>query len=143
MEGLAAAMVTVAEASARQRRLAQNRRARRPANYQEILSKTEQIILEAVETGFPGFRGGWVSSIALAGLLTATHGARALPLNKRRDVLRSLGYDWHLALSGGRTSTVVIPDGGRPRLFIKADHPAAGLKTQSEVIEAYQAAQIL
>lgn len=41
-----------------------------------------------------------------------------VPRNKRRELLRSLGYDWHPALEGtnGRVNNVVMPDNGKPRL---------------------------
>lgn len=101
----------------------------------------EQEIIEAIEEGRPGFAGGWVSSMALEKLLINIHASRFIPPNKRREVLQSLGYDWHPALKEGRTNNMVMIDGGKPRLFIKLDHHHRNLQTAAEVIKAYSDAQ--
>ena len=111
------------------------------AAVEESRGTVEQEILEAIGQGLPGFAGGWVSSIALERLLERIGAARALPRNRRRDVLRGLGYDWHPHLADGRTHGVVLPDNGKPRLFIRAGHLAANLRNPSEIARAYQDAQ--
>lgn len=101
----------------------------------------EQEIIEAIEEGRAGFRGGWVSSIALEHLLKELRAERAIPRNKRRDLLKSLGYDWHPALKDGRANNVVPFDGGKPRLFIRDGHISANLVGPAEVARVYEEAQ--
>jgi hypothetical protein len=105
--------------------------------------RVEQAVLEAVEEGRPGFAGGWISSMALDRLLDGMRMGSAVPPNRRREMLRTLGYDWHPALVKGRVNTPTLIDQGKPRLFIAADHADRGLSTSIEVVQAYQAAQVL
>lgn len=105
----------------------------------------EQEILEAIEEGLQGFCGGWVSSVALNTLLSRNGRARAIPVNKRREILQSLGYDWHPALNCGRVNnpTVVLADEGKKtRLFIKNGHPLASLRQPAEVVKSYEQSQV-
>lgn len=102
----------------------------------------EQEILEAIEEGRAGFAGGWVSSMALERLLQQLHMVRAIPHNKRRELLRSLGYDWHPHLKDGRVNNaIMMPDQGKPRLFIKEGHLALNIESPAEIAAAYQKAQ--
>lgn len=101
------------------------------------LGGIEQEVQEAIDEGRPGFAGGWVSSMAFDALLHDLGAARRLPPNRRREVLQSLGYDWHPALPRGRVSTYVMIDKGKPRLFIKDGHIHANLKTPAEVARMY------
>lgn len=103
------------------------------------LGKAEQEILEAIDEGRPGFAGGWISSIALDRLLDMLRAA--VPRNKRRGVLQALGYDYHPGLPDGRVNTIVSPDGGKPRLYVKNGHGAAWLKDPADIAKAYTAAQ--
>lgn len=105
------------------------------------LGGIEQEILEAIEEGRPGFAGGWVSSMALERLLRGLRAERSIPHNKRRDLLKSLGYDWHPALKNGRVNNPVCFDGGKPRLFIKDGHISRNLESAAEVVRVYQEAQ--
>lgn len=105
------------------------------------LGGVEQEILEAVEEGRPGFRGGFISSMALERLLDSIRAARQIPPNRRRDVLKTLGYDWHPALDNGRCTQTVQPDGGKPRLFVQDGHPARNFTRPVEVARAYEKAQ--
>lgn len=107
------------------------------------LGSVEQEILEAVEEGRPGFAGGWISSLALDRLLDERRLAARVPQSKRRGLLRTLGYDYHPALTDGRVNNV-IPDPaghGKPRLYIRSDCPAYGLMMANEVTRAYLEAQ--
>lgn len=106
----------------------------------ESLGVLEQEVIEAIDTGVSGFRGGWVSSMALKTHLAGTRGAK-LSGNKRRDLLRSLGYDWHPGLTKGQAHNTVLPDGGKPQLFIRNDHPLRSLVHPSEIARAYTNAQ--
>lgn len=103
--------------------------------------RVESEILEAIDEGRPGFCGGWVSSKRLDELLENTRSDRIIPRNKRREVMQSLGYDYHPALKDGRVNNIIMIDGGKPRLYIKRGHIAESLKTSAEVSKAYEAAQ--
>lgn len=101
----------------------------------------EQEILEAIEEGRPGFAGGWVSSMALDRLIESKRLGNRIPPNRRREIMQGLGYDWHPALTNGRVNTLVALDGGKPKLFIRDDHPDRSITAAGEVTKAYEAAQ--
>ena len=106
------------------------------------LGSIEQEIIEAIDEGRPGFAGGWVSSVALERLLNNLHASRVISHNRRKDLLQSLGYDWHPALNCGRVNNPIpIDENKKPRLFIKAGHLARNLTSPAEVARAYQEAQ--
>lgn len=107
----------------------------------ESMGSVEQEVVDAIDEGKRGFAGGWVSSMALDRLLETLRMTRAIPRNKRRELLQALGYDWHPALPGGRVGTHIMEEGGKPKLFIKHGHPALSLTKQSDVILAYLEAQ--
>ena len=102
------------------------------------LGRVEQEIMEAVEQERPGFAGGWISSIALTALLKEIN-AR-IPINKRKDMLQALGYVHHPGLPNGRTFNVIMPDGGKPSLFIRQGHESMAL-TGGAAARAYSDAQ--
>lgn len=102
------------------------------------LGKIEQEIIEAIEQEQLGFRKGWISSIMLDNLLTRLKANGRIPLNKRRDMLRALGYDWHPGLKEGRVNNVIMPDGGKPRLFIKdGKHGSRDLSSPAAIAKMY------
>lgn len=101
----------------------------------------EQEILELVAQQYPGFAGDWISSIALDKFLTRRKLANKLSHRAREDMLRRLGYVPHPNLKGGRATCAVLPDGGRPRLFIKEGSPAGLIKRPLEICKAYERAQ--
>jgi hypothetical protein len=103
----------------------------------------EQEVVEAIEEGRPGFAGGWISSAAFDRLLDERRAGGKIPRSKRRDLLRGLGYDWHLGLLDGRVNNAIVDCGvaGRPRLYIRNGHPLAVLQSAAEVIRCYQEAQ--
>jgi len=106
--------------------------------------RVEQEILEAVGEDRPGFAGGWISSIKLDDLLDRRKLAGAVPRNKRREVLRSLGYDIHPAMeaSQGRVNNNVQPDNAKPRLYCKIDSLAwNNLTDAAACARAYTQAQ--
>ena len=105
------------------------------------LGRIEQEILEAIQEGRPGFAGGWVSSMALARMLEGMGRAGALPLIRRREVMQSLGYDWHPHLVNGRVHNAVLPDNGKTTLFIMKGSPDALLTEPSAIAKAYTSAQ--
>ena len=99
--------------------------------------------MEAVEEGRPGFCGGWISSLALDQLLTAHRMSAKVPRHARKDLVWSLGYDWHPALKDGRvSSSISCPSApGKPRLYVKRGHVLMNLRTEAEVVKHYLAAQ--
>lgn len=97
----------------------------------------EQEIKEMIEQDAVGFAGGWVSSIMLDRLLDRLKAGRRVPPGKRREMLQSLGYDWHPALPEGRVNNSVTPDGGKPKLFIKRGHLLGNLDTPAAVARRY------
>lgn len=109
---------------------------------QASLGSIEQSILEAVNEARSGFAGGYISSTALEELLSRMRATRTIPPNKRRDLLLTLGYDYHPHLADGRLNSPSDIDGGRrPRLFVKPDSPAAALTNPLEILKNYQDAQ--
>lgn len=120
-------------------------RAPETSSTQEAISASrgsvEQEILEAIDENRPGFAGGWVSSMALERLLQNMRMSRRIPHNKRRELLKTLGYDWHPSLPNGRANSYINLDGGKPRLFVRNGHICLNITTPKEIIAAYEAAQ--
>jgi len=105
----------------------------------ESLGTLEQDILECVESGEMGFKGGWISTIMLARRFER----RGVTLRRLGSALHHLGYVKHPGLRDGRCDDpVVIPDGGKPRLYIKPDHSSATLTAHTAIVGAYVAAQM-
>jgi len=106
------------------------------------LGGIEQEVMEAIAEDRPGFMGGWVSAIALDRLLHARGDSKRITHDRRRDMLKTLGFRPHPHLPGGRVNSVIMQEGGRPRLFIKDDHISAkNLTAPVEVYHAYCKAQ--
>jgi hypothetical protein len=103
------------------------------------LGRAEQWIQEAIDEGRPGFAGGWVSSAALDQLLE--HIRVVVAPNKRRELMRALGYDWHPALPEGRTHNAIPPDNRKVRLYVKDGHLARNLTEGAEIARQYAKAQ--
>jgi hypothetical protein len=100
----------------------------------------EQEILESVAQGLPGFNGGFISSIYLDRLLDRMGLMRKINHLRRREILESLGYRYHPALLDGRVNNAVLPDGGKPRLYIHDTCLAKQLTSGSEVAKFYESA---
>lgn len=100
----------------------------------------EQEVHEAIAQGLPGFCGGWISSIQLDRLLERLGVARRVTHSKRKEMLNDLGYAYHPALVEGRVNNLVLPDGGKPRLFVKTDSPARAIQGAAEAAKAYEQA---
>jgi hypothetical protein len=100
----------------------------------------EQEILESVAQGLPGFNGGWISSIYLDKLIEGMRLKSKITHNKRKEMLKNLGYRWHPSLKDGRVNNTVIPDGGKPRLYIRIDSLALQITDPGAVAKAYEAA---
>lgn len=103
----------------------------------------EQEILEAVAEGRYGFNGGWISSVALDDLLKQSRKNGALPQNRRKDVLRGLGYIPHPGLPDGRVQNGINTPFGikKPRLFVQEGHPSVMLNNASDITKIYIDAQ--
>ncbi len=101
----------------------------------------EQEILEAIAQGLPGFCGGWISSIQLEKLLERVGAARRVTHNKRKEILADLGYAPHPALLDGRVNNLVLPDNGKPRLFVNASNGVLmGLDNANTIGKTYELA---
>ena len=103
------------------------------------LGRAEQEILEAVDEGRPGFAGGWVSSLALDRMLEQLR--ISVPRIKRREMMVTLGFDYHPALKDGRVNNKVQPDNAKPRLFIREGHLARNLVDPVSIAKHYSDAQ--
>ena len=64
-----------------------------------------------------------------------------VPRNKRHELMRSIGYDYHPGLKGGRVNNIIALENGKPRLYIKAGHIHANLESGAEIARCYAAAQ--
>jgi hypothetical protein len=106
-------------------------------------SPVEQEVLAAVDEDRPGFRGGWISSFFLHGLIEKMGRAREVQRSQYAPLLEALGYVPHpaLASTGGQVHNSVMPDGGKPKLFVKFGSPAAQILKPAEVGRAYSLAQ--
>lgn len=100
----------------------------------------EQEILEAIEQEIPGFCGDWISSILLDKMLERLGAARRFTHSKRKEILDDMGYIYHPALTDGRVNNVVVPDGGKPRLFVKKNSASWLIQSGAEVAKAYEKA---
>lgn len=98
----------------------------------------EQEIHEAVAQGLPGFCGGWISSIQLDALLERKGAARRITHSKRHEMLDAMGYAYHPALPDGRVNNLVLPDGGKPRLFVHRNSPARMIMTAAQASQDYE-----
>lgn len=103
----------------------------------ESMGVVEQEILEAVDQSLPGFSGGWISSIAFDKLLEKVGIRSRISRIKKNEILKGLGYIPHPSLKDGRSPHTVLPDCGKPRLFIKKDSPHINLTTVESVIYTY------
>jgi hypothetical protein len=105
--------------------------------------RIEQEIMEAIEEGRTGFAGGWVSSSALDKLLDDKRMSAQVPRGRRRDLMKSLGYDFHPALRDGRVNNTIIDAGvaGKPRLYVRMGSLQSQILTGAEAVRLYQEAQ--
>lgn len=103
----------------------------------------EQSLLETIEEGYMGMMGGWLSTVALDRFLRNGRNEKAIPINKRREFLKSIGYDYHPHLSDGRVNTpLLIDENKKPRLYIKIGSDLGKITTHADIVKAYLDAQI-
>lgn len=105
------------------------------------LGTVEQEVCEAIDQETQGFRKDWVSSMALDQLLDDRGLSRRVPRNKRRDMMRKLGFDYHPGLNKGRVNQTVIQEKGKPRLYIKRGHDTTNWTSPKEILDRYMADQ--
>ena len=101
----------------------------------------EVLLLEEIELGRVGFRGGWLSSTVLTDFLVQRRISHLLPDRKRGQILHGMGYIYHPGLIDGRAVRNVMPDNKRPALFIKKGHPTINETDKELIIKAYEDAQ--
>ena len=82
---------------------------------------------EAIAEGRPGFRGGWISSVAFASLYAEKFNHKRMPNNALSDLMAVLGYEPHPGLNQGRCTAYITTAARdemlrRPRLYILKDH---------------------
>ena len=106
----------------------------------ESVGGVEQEIEEAIAQGIPGFCGGWISSIMIDRLLERLNRARSITHAKRKEMLEAMGFVWHPALSRGRVNNMVLPDAGKPCLFVKLGCEAYNIVGAAEAAKAYETA---
>jgi hypothetical protein len=105
------------------------------------MGTVEQEVMSAIEEGRPGFCGGWVSGQKLNELLGRIRADRRIPPNKRRELMKGLGYDWHPHLKDGRANNNVMVEGCKPKLYIKTGHLSCNLTEGASIVKAYMDAQ--
>ncbi len=98
----------------------------------------EQEIGEAIAQGLPGFSGGWISSIYLDRMMERMGLTRKISHIRRKEMLESMGYRWHPALVDGRVHNPILPDSGKPRLYIHDSSLARQITNPSEAGKAYE-----
>lgn len=103
--------------------------------------RIEQEIIERIEQGTMGFRGGWVSSLAIDRLMAEIGRGNSVSRAGRRDMMQAMGYVWHPNLFRGRVNNPSHSDGGKPVLYIQNGSPLAALSSAADILAAYDKAQ--
>lgn len=101
--------------------------------------RAEQEVLAAIEEEVQGFRGGWISSVQLSKLFESKRVNKAL--NRRAEMLKTLGYIPHPALNKGRAGGINMFDGRRPYLYVTPENPACNITDKTAITAAYMRAQ--
>jgi hypothetical protein len=105
------------------------------------VGQVEQEILECIDQGVYGFKGGWVSSLMLTRLLENLRKARSIPPSKRAELMYSLGYIKHPGLMAGRVNSTIPAEGGKPRLYVKNGSIQCNIEGAKQIQDAYMKAQ--
>lgn len=114
------------------------------SQFKEVLANSrgqaEMAVLDAIDEGRKGFQGGWISSSALNALW---EGKRInVPSMRRRDVLRSLGYDVHPGLQNdGKAPRFLTGEATRSRLYVQTGHLSLNLTDPEAICAAFEKAQ--
>ena len=108
--------------------------------YEVSLGAVEQEIIELVESGAPGFCGGWISSYHLGLALERLRLGRMTRI-RRHQIMTGLGYVVHPSLPGGRCTNFLEGLNTRPRLYLKQGHLALNFADPRAIQKAYEEAQ--
>ena len=99
-------------------------------------AQARRAVTEAIDEGRLGFRGGWVSSTHLDALIDGD-----IPLNKRRDLMTTLGYSWHPALTDGRVNNPLACDHNKKSRLYVSGWPLLDIVRPADVARASEEAQ--
>lgn len=102
----------------------------------------EQEVLEAIAQNAPGFSGGWVSLLMLDRLLDERRLGGRMTRNQKKEMLETLGYQPHPSLPGGRVNSPVMPDGGKPQLYLTVGHPALTITSPAAIGKSYESSNL-
>lgn len=106
------------------------------------LGGVEQEVAEAISQGLPGFKKGWISSMAFDILLEKIRASGRITRNKRGDILGSMGYVSHPGLPGGRVNHPVLPDQGKTRLFVLPGSENFSITSGADIARKYSEDQL-
>jgi hypothetical protein len=100
----------------------------------------KEAINTAIKSFRAGFKGGWISSVAVTQLFE--NNKIHIPRNGTKDLLFSMGFIYHPSLKCGRLNNSISDYYGRnkPKLYITPGHPDSEL-SPSLVGRAYEMAQ--
>ena len=102
----------------------------------------ESEILEAIESGRPGFREKFISSWAIEQYLKEKKIDGRLPRRRYTAVMKELGYIPHPRLMNHRMSQKIAEEGNiRPRIYIHEDAEVPGNLDPSDIAKQYMKAQ--
>lgn len=101
------------------------------------MGSVEQEVLEAIDMGEVGFRGGWISSAMLGNMLEEKGRAKQMPPIKRRKMLEEMGFIPVSGLKDGRTNTIIMMEGCKPRLYLQKGHIYHNITSGAEIVEKY------
>lgn len=87
------------------------------------LGGIEQELIECVRQEHEGFRNGWISSNAVDVLLARAGREKSFPRSARKQLVTSLGYMPHPALTDDGLCTISMPDGSKPTLYVSKENP--------------------
>lgn len=104
---------------------------------EEGRSDIEHEVLEAIAQERLGFKKGWVSSIMLDRLLEEKRMSHKAPRRQRKKILEKLGYIQHPGLTEGRARIQVLPDAGRPSLYIIKNHISIKANSSEQIEKVY------
>lgn len=102
-------------------------------------SPIEAEIMEAMDEGRPGFAGGFISTTYLKNMFEELR--ITISPARRNLILRDMGFVPHPGLKGGRPNNVIMPEGTRPVIFVRTNHPTYGYTDHHSIVEAYTLSQ--
>lgn len=103
----------------------------------------EQLVLDAIDEGRPGFQKGWICSQRFDDLMKSQN-SRLISGVAKAKIFRELGFIAHPGLMDGWTTNPVSADGNRRlRLFVKIDHSSIISMSPPEIIARYIDDQML